>query len=322
MHKYAEIVGKFPQVKALVVGDSMRDLYHFGHVDRLSPEAPVPVFIEDRQKGRPGGAANVASNLVALGCQVESVFPISGKTTEKHRYMVGHQQLFRIDRDILSTPELKDISAAVTLSDWADVVVLSDYAKGWLTPEMCQHIIAAGKPVVVDPKGAQWAKYAGATVICPNEREYLNWARDYFPPSIVLKRGEDGIDLIECGRDWRNYPAQGRQVFDVTGAGDTVVAVVAAMVGAGEELADACVVANAAAGVVVGKIGTSECSAQELLCALDSATAASTASTPDTDSSSSKPESIATGSSLPSTQMSPCGVSKGTIDLLCASRIE
>jgi bifunctional ADP-heptose synthase (sugar kinase/adenylyltransferase) len=307
MRNYAEIVHKFPQVHVLVVGDSMMDIYHFGHVDRLSPEAPVPVFIEDSQKGRPGGAANVAANLTSLGCQVKSIFA-RGDITTKHRYLVGHQQLFRIDQDVIRAPSITEMNEAADLAhDWADVVVLSDYAKGWLTKTVCRALIASGKPVIVDPKGGDWEKYIGAFCICPNEREQDDYIRHPAATrpvwkNLLMKRGANGIELIEAwNQPCRRFPAQAKQVFDVTGAGDTVVAVVAAVVGAGGTLPEACVLANHAAGVVVGKVGTSECSAEELLCALDSPMAASTASTPDIDSFYPKPESVATGSSSPST---------------------
>src|SRR5450631_1843438 len=138
MNNYARLIEKMAGVKVLVIGDAFRDCYHFGHVDRLSPEAPVPIFIEDSQKGRPGGAANVAANLEALGCEVDSIY---GAIGTKHRYMVGHQQLFRIDQDVMSEPTAEELEA-VQESVWkADVVVLSDYAKGFLSSAMCQEVI-------------------------------------------------------------------------------------------------------------------------------------------------------------------------------------
>jgi len=293
MNKYAEVVHKFAQSKVLVVGDAMQDVYHFGRVDRLSPEAPVPVFIEERQKGRPGGAANVAANLQALGCQVKTVMPRGPEITMKHRYMVGHHQLFRVDHDVVREPTPADISNAEALCDWADVVVLSDYAKGWLTREMCQSVIQR-RCAVVDPKGRSWSKYERCEVICPNTKEMIDHAWD---GALIEKRGSLGLRLYPIGQfgPSEDFPARARHVYDVTGAGDTVVAVVAACLSVGADLQSACVLANAAASVVVGKVGTSECSAEELICALDSPTDASTNCIPDTVSSSEKPASTATG---------------------------
>lgn len=312
MNKYHQIVHNYAKVKVLVVGDPMMDIYHFGRAERISPEAPVPVFIEESQKGRPGGAANVAANLEALGCQVRSAFPVGGQTTQKHRYMVGHHQLFRIDRDVIRKPTPADIENAVSLTDWADVVVLSDYAKGWLTPEMCRAVIHSAETVVVDPKGNDWSKYYGAAVICPNEREMQAVCGDgvfRWNSWLVEKKGEKGLVLYDdFGTCHESSPAQARQVFDVTGAGDTVVAAIAATLGLGRSLSEALRIANCAAGVVVGKIGTAECSAQELLCALDSATAASTDCTLGIDSFSSEPDSTVTGSLSPLTLTSPCGL--------------
>lgn len=292
MHKFADVVHKFAQVKVLVVGDAMQDVYHFGRVDRLSPEAPVPVFIEERQKGRPGGAANVAANLAALGCQVKSVMPRGPNLTMKHRYMVGHQHLFRIDHDVTREPTPADISNAEALCEWADVVVLSDYAKGWLTHEMCRSVIAQSPCVVVDPKERNWDKFVGAHVICPNDREMA--ADGVRFPNVIEKRGSDGLRLHQQGY-CHCFPARARHVFDVTGAGDTVVAVVAAVLGCGGTLPEACVLANSAAGHVVGRVGTAECSAEDLICALDLPMVASTDYIPDIASSCEKRASTATG---------------------------
>lgn len=292
MHNYSRIVHEFPRVKVLVVGDAMQDMYHFGRVERLSPEAPVPVFIEETQKGRPGGAANVAANLVALGCQVKTVMPRGPHITTKHRYMVGHHHLFRIDRDVITPPLGAHVDLAVESAAECDAVILSDYAKGFLTEEMCQAVIGAARgPVIVDPKGADWGKYLGCTVICPNSQEKLDHA---WSGTVLEKRGSQGIRLWD-GDSGTDFPAQARHVFDVTGAGDTVVAVVAAVLGCGGSLTDGCILANFAAGHVVGRVGTAECSAEALLCALDSVTDASTDFIPDTASSSEKLASIATG---------------------------
>lgn len=301
MHNLASLVHKFAQIKVLVVGDAMMDQYHFGRVERLSPEAPVPVFIEESQKGRPGGAANVVANLAALGCQVKSVMPRGPNITIKHRYMVGHHHLFRVDHDVIQQPLAAHIDLAVESAREFDAVVLSDYAKGFLTSLMCQEVIGAARgPVIVDPKGTDWSKYRGATVICPNHKEMPRLIEfdTEICPNILEKRGADGIRLHIASRfcgESEDFPARAKAVFDVTGAGDTVVATVAAVLGAGGRLSDAAILGNLAAGVAVGKIGTAECSAEELLCALASSTDASMVCTPATGSSCASLANIATG---------------------------
>jgi rfaE bifunctional protein kinase chain/domain len=266
-----KIIHRFPRVNALVIGDPMLDVYYFGRVERMSQEAPVPVFIEENKEVRPGGAANVAENLRALGCQDRVVFPETTSISRKFRYVVGHQQLLRIDEDHTCEPSAADIARAVQAAESADVIVLSDYAKGWLTSELCQAVIATGKPVVVDPKGGDWDKYAGCTVICPNDQE-LNAYLNYPAPTRALwqkmihKRGKLGLEILDGPhRPPEVIPAQARHVFDVVGAGDTVTAVVAAAIGADAELGDAARLANYAAGYVVGIVGTAVCPVQKLL---------------------------------------------------------
>jgi D-beta-D-heptose 7-phosphate kinase / D-beta-D-heptose 1-phosphate adenosyltransferase len=264
----AGIVRQFKGVKVAVLGDPMLDYYHFGHVDRLSPEAPVPVFVEDKMDLRAGGAGNVAANLAALGCTAIQLFPPAPHTI-KHRYLVGSQQLFRIDRD-------KDHSEQQVVMDWlpaaeARAFVISDYGKGWCNHERCQGIIQAardlGVPVIVDPKGNDWSKYVGATVICPNEREMIAYY-DSGDAHLVHKRGAKGLTVIYPDHTECHFDARARHVFDVTGAGDTVVAVLAAALAVRAEVAIAAELANIAAGVVVGQVGTTPCSAAVLLAEL------------------------------------------------------
>lgn len=257
-----EILDALPGVHVLVFGDPMIDVYHFGRSERLSPEAPVPVFIEERTESRPGGAANVVANLEALGCMVTTLFPPK-PWTEKHRYMVGHHQLFRLDKDMWYEPELP------LLADRPHVIVISDYDKGSCTQHNCQWAISAAKAlgalVVVDPKGGGWGRYRGADVICPNQQE-ADMGTSEFPYRMLEKRGADGLRLhAPSGMNgWEDLPAQARHVFDVTGAGDTVVAVVAAALGAGAPLLDAAKLANIAAGYVVGEVGTAVCPIEKL----------------------------------------------------------
>jgi D-beta-D-heptose 7-phosphate kinase/D-beta-D-heptose 1-phosphate adenosyltransferase len=258
----AQIVRQFKGVQVLVVGDPMLDYYHFGHVDRLSPEAPVPVFIEDKIDLRDGGAANVAANLAALGCTVTTHFPPAPHSM-KHRYLVGSQQLFRIDND-------RDHSKQEMWRGFNVVphaVVISDYGKGWCRPDRLRLVIdtaiADGVPVIVDPKGNDWTKYAGATVICPNEHEMIEHYA--WMGHMLHKRGAKGMTLIYPDRTEEHFEAQARHVFDVTGAGDTVVAVMAAALAVRCELATAAMLANIAAGIVVGEVGTVACSSSVLI---------------------------------------------------------
>lgn len=276
-----------PQAKVLVIGDPMIDVYHFGRVTKLSQEAPVPVFVEDYAQRREGGAMNVIKNLRALGVQSEGVFPRSS-WTEKHRFLVGHQQIFRVDND--ASHETLHLETEVReLMAWCDVAILSDYGKGSLGEEFCQAFIGdlqATKPVIVDPRGGNWEKYIGATVICPNEHEWAEHTSDRTRPKRpvfpyqLLKLGDKGMQLgahpVTSSKDiiWRSH-TRARQVFDVTGAGDTVIAVFAAVAAAGMHskgginFVDAAELANMAAGVVVGKVGTATCSREELLQEID-----------------------------------------------------
>lgn len=263
-----DIVRQFRGVRVGVLGDPMLDYYHFGHVDRLSPEAPVPVFIEDKVDLRDGGAGNVVENLRGLGCDALAMFP-PAPYTMKHRYLVGSQQLFRIDRD-------KDHSNQRPAGSWAGVeeakaFVISDYGKGWCDKGRCQSLIEAAKrtdvPVVVDPKGLNWEKYAGASIVCPNQRELIQGYEEH-AGHILHKQGPNGMTLIYPDRAEVHFPARARQVFDVTGAGDTVVAVLAAALAVRAEYAIAAELANIAAGIVVGQVGTTPVTAAALLAEL------------------------------------------------------
>lgn len=264
--KPQSILDRFAGLKILVVGDPINDIYRFGHVDRVSPEAPVPVFIEDRIEERLGGAANVLNQLHALGCEAHGAWIYKQyHWTSKVRYMVGNHQLLRHDRDVECEnriPALEGFSA----------VIISDYAKGACTPEVCSEAILGARkghiPLIVDPKGTDWTKYTGATVICPNEAEMKASVGNTTLYDIVLKRGARGITLMRRDGD-ADFPATARHVFDVTGAGDTVTAVIAACLAAGASLPDACRLANLAAGHVVSEVGTTVCSIERLreLCA-------------------------------------------------------
>lgn len=302
---------------ALVIGDLMLDRYLWGKVERISPEAPVPVVLLGDESIRPGGAANVAANLAGLGlpCRLlgcigadgagqelreaiaahdvdtSSLVTLEGRPTiTKTRVVGGHQQILRLDREStlpFDPSELAALDAALqaALTARPAIVVLSDYAKGVLHPDICQQAIrqarAAGIPLLVDPKGRDFSKYRGATALTPNRREtseacggvasldsLLEAAEDLREELqlefLAVTRSEEGISLLKDGHHL-HLPAMARQVFDVSGAGDTVIATLAAGMVAGLAPEDALHLANLAAGIVVGKVGTVPIARDELL---------------------------------------------------------
>jgi len=262
-HVLLNVLQRFSGLHILVVGDAIVDQYHFGRIDRISPEAPVPVFVEDdsQREIRRGGADNVAHQLEALGCKVTTHF--ARRRSTKHRYMVGHYQVFRCDRDEHEEGTVFPLPARA----FADAVVLSDYAKGFLTHSLCRQLIESALeyniPVIVDPKGRNWDKYRGATVVCPNSKEVTESAGANFP-TILEKRGPDGLRIWKHNGGYEDIPTAARHVFDVTGAGDTVVAVLSAALGAGSDLPNAARLATHAAGYVVGEVGTAVCPVEKL----------------------------------------------------------
>ncbi len=246
----------------------MLDVWVHGRVERISPEAPVPVFVEERREEKPGGAANVVENLRAFHCKVRDV-TTSGPI--KTRFVVNHQQIFRHDDEIIkpASKEFEDNIVERVARIECDVLIISDYAKGVCTPSLCQRLIkwakAAGIKVVVDPKGDDWNKYNGCDLITPNEKEYARIVGQHWldnSAGLVLTRGGKGISFWR-GK-WIHIPATNTGPVDVTGAGDTVVAVLSAAIAVGFDLEQAARLANAAAGVVVGKFGTATCSLDEL----------------------------------------------------------
>lgn len=265
-----EIIASMASVHALVIGDAICDEYIFCRSDRICPEAPVPVLVPERRERRPGGARNVVAQLKALGVSTHELFgyPVS----LKQRYMVGHQLVLRVDTDCQAELAAADGIAVfdeLVSQRRPDVIVLSDYAKGTLSDELCQHVIEeAGKRsiyVVVDPKGKDWSKYWGAELLCPNQKEYDAVRRKLSMSSdMVIKRGEHGLH-VSTDDISTSLPAQARHVFDVTGAGDTVVAVLAAAIAAGAKIVPGAQLANLAAGYVVGEIGTTVCPKDKLL---------------------------------------------------------
>jgi D-glycero-beta-D-manno-heptose-7-phosphate kinase len=300
--------------RVLVVGDVMLDRYWFGNVERISPEAPVPIVHVQRTEERPGGAANVARNVAALGGQatllsvvgddeagrsllallekeqVKTIFHQDAQlpTTVKLRVIGRQQQLMRIDFETPPSREVLEdkLDDFESLVDSVDVVILSDYGKGSLT-HVTKMIDAAkrhGKRVLIDPKGDDFSKYRGATMLTPNRGEFREvagrWANEtelakkaaavreqYNFEALLVTRSEEGMSLF-TQNEAVHEPTQAREVYDVSGAGDTVIATIALMLAAGASMTDAMRIANRAAGVVVGKLGTATVTQQELIAAL------------------------------------------------------
>jgi rfaE bifunctional protein kinase chain/domain len=296
--------------RVLVVGDVMLDRYWFGEVSRISPEAPVPVVRIGRMEERPGGAANVARNVAALGARARLLAVVGDdepaaslsrlleaegvdarltrdttlQTTVKLRVIGRQQQLLRIDFENLPAADaleakLVDFEAQL---EAVDVVILSDYAKGALThvDRMIGAARAAGKPVLVDPKGDDYERYRHATLLTPNRSEFREVAgswkseQDFVAraqrlresldiAALLVTRSEEGMTLFEAGGVLQ-VPTVAKEVYDVSGAGDTVIATLGVMVAAGLDLADAVRWANKAAGIVVGKLGTAVVHPEEL----------------------------------------------------------
>jgi len=301
---------RLARARVLVVGDAMLDRYWFGAVDRISPEAPVPVVRVNREEERLGGAANVALNVKTLGAQAtlltvvgddepartlkkllerQGVAALLGSdpqlyTIVKLRVIGRSQQLIRIDFE--NQPDHEVLAAMLDDYERAlpahDAVLFSDYGKGGLThiPRMIELARRLSKPVLVDPKGSDYSRYAGATVITPNRAELAQvigaWnseaqlheraqalRREHRLEGLLLTRSEEGMSLFDAAGH-AQVPAQAREVFDVTGAGDTVIATLAAMLACGFPLREAMPVANRAGGIVVGKFGTASVSYEEL----------------------------------------------------------
>ena len=314
------LVERLRDARVLVVGDVMLDRFVYGDVDRISPEAPVPVCRVGEETAMLGGAGNVARNLAALGASVEFISVIGDdaagaeirallaehdrltceliedpgrQTSIKTRFFSGVQQLLRVDRETTEpvsdalTGQLRD--AAARALERCGALVLSDYGKGVLGPALTAALIdaaqVAGRPVVVDPKGDDFARYAGASVITPNRRELAAASRMAVAgddavaaaarhiaescgiASVLVTRSAEGMTLVDAdGAD--HLAAEAREVFDVSGAGDTVVAALAAARATGAAAVDAARLATLAAGIVVGKVGTAVAWADDLIDAI------------------------------------------------------
>jgi D-beta-D-heptose 7-phosphate kinase/D-beta-D-heptose 1-phosphate adenosyltransferase len=320
LHRIIQLVqGEWRGARVLVIGDLMLDRYIWGDVERISPEAPVPVVRAARRSEQPGGAGNVAVNIVCLGAKAtllgfrgedadgyaldqalrdggvepELVTVTSHPTTTKMRILAGRQQMLRLDTEQTCEYEPEAYAALLAKIDaliaTVDAVVLSDYAKGVLTEQVCQYAIQsarqAGLPVLVDPKQQSFTRYRGATTICPNLTELSaatgipatnlevmlsagqKMVADLDVDSITATLSEKGIAVLRRDRQYV-APATARQVFDVSGAGDTVMATLALALASHLEMESAVELANVAAGIVVGKVGTVPVNRDELLISL------------------------------------------------------
>jgi D-beta-D-heptose 7-phosphate kinase / D-beta-D-heptose 1-phosphate adenosyltransferase len=311
-------IERFSNAKVLCVGDVMLDHFVYGEVNRISPEAPIPVVRVHHERSMLGGAGNVVRNLSSLGaqavlltvvgsdaaaeqiaqalrvlpnCLLHTVADQDRKTSVKTRYISGSQQLLRVD--VESTNSIADdiltrlLAQFEKLASACDVVILSDYAKGVLSDDRAEHFIGAarkaGKPVFVDPKGRSFSRYHGASLVKPNlleladatklpvstdaevEAAALSVMKQNQIGAVLVTRGALGMMLVRPNAAPVSLPAVAREIFDVSGAGDTVAATFAAGVAMGMSMPDAMRVANVAAGIVVAKVGTATTSQEELL---------------------------------------------------------
>ena len=307
--------------RAAILGDVMLDRFIYGKVERISPEAPIPVLNIERETDMPGGAANVARNLSSLGARavlvgivghdpwgaglssqlarlagigIHLVEDRSRPTTVKTRFVADGQQVLRADREHskASAPQIERslLTAFESVVAGSDIVILSDYAKGVLSDSVTQEAIAiarrAGKKIVTDPKSEFFEKYRGATILTPNRYELqaacgfecatdetvVRGARQILEQGIceiiVVTRGKDGMSIIQSNGDIEHLRTTAKEVFDVSGAGDTVVATIAAAIAAGAVIGEACTLANVAAGIVVGKQGTATATCDEIAATL------------------------------------------------------
>lgn len=317
MMEFMSIVDRFPGVNILVAGDVMLDRYWWGDVTRISPEAPVPVVKLKGDSTSPGGAANVAANVSGLGsrsvlfgavgsdaeadeldCALKGVGidpthleRLPGRSTIVKTRIVAHsQQVVRIDREeiLTMTPEeeARIIAAIEAAIPDIDIILISDYGKGFLTDAVLRILIDSGnthnKPVLVDPKGKKFRKYAGATLLTPNQREAAESCalHDDMPnlvniagnlliseiglENVLITQGERGMTLFRPDRDPVHIPATAQETYDVTGAGDTVIATIGVAHGAGADMLEAARIANIAAGMVVQQVGTTAITREHL----------------------------------------------------------
>ncbi|MEX1299709.1 MAG: D-glycero-beta-D-manno-heptose-7-phosphate kinase [Desulfotignum sp.] len=316
-------IDRFRQIRVMVIGDLMIDEYLWGRVDRISPEAPVPIVTVERENHTLGGAGNVINNLTAMGAQVSAIGTAgTGKagrmileklaelsvhthgiisepdrpTTLKTRIIASSQQVLRIDREVkrpISTGTLERLMSIMTsMMDQVDLIIISDYDKGLVTPELVRHTVdlarSRGVMTLADPKALRFDKYARVSVLTPNQKEAavavnmeITTLEDLFAAGrrllatvalerLVITCGKDGMVLFEPGKEPHVIASRARQVFDVSGAGDTVISLLGLGLASGASFLDSAAVANAGAGIVVGKVGTATPTIAELKAALTS----------------------------------------------------
>jgi D-beta-D-heptose 7-phosphate kinase / D-beta-D-heptose 1-phosphate adenosyltransferase len=315
------ILRRLVEGRALILGDVMLDRFIYGKVERISPEAPIPVLTIERETDMPGGAANVARNLSGAGgraillgivgddqwgemlssklaqlagIEIHLIEDRSRPTTVKTRFVADGQQVLRADQESCKalSPQIERslLAAFESAVAGSDIVILSDYAKGVLSNSVVTEAIAiarrAGKTIVTDPKSKSFELYRGVTILTPNRHELqvacgfecatdeavVRGARRILEEGIcnivVVTRGKDGMSIIQSNGDIDHLRTTAREVFDVSGAGDTVVATMAAAMASGAGISDACRLANVAAGIVVGKHGTAIATSDEIAGAL------------------------------------------------------
>lgn len=306
----------FSNSSVLIVGDVMLDKYYFGKVERISPEAPVPVVSITREESRLGGASNVAHNIAALGghpylcstighdffgkeierlCRQKNIrtflLRTAYPTITKARVIGGKQQIVRVDyedRTQLNESEQQQLREAFLQAlPECSIVVISDYGKGLISEDFCQYVIGRsltfGKKIIIDPKGNNWKKYNGADIVTPNIKELSDIVGYPVPntdetvekaaleaigtnhlTALLVTRSDKGMSLIRPGQPALHLPTHSEEVFDVSGAGDTVVATLSICLSIGMDIIDAMKTANVAAGIVVKKIGTATLTQEEL----------------------------------------------------------
>lgn len=311
MQNLKDFVDKFAGKKVLVLGDVFIDEYVYGECTRISPEAPVPVFVIDSSKTKQtlGGAANTAANVKSLGGEVTLIGRAGndpagdcvaqlckqkgidytgviqvGPTTRKTRIVAQRQQLLRMDKEVIEASGKLSEEIIMALFrkalPWADIVVLSDYAKGFFTRDLCQHIIweatGAGKQTIVDPKPSHAQYYQSCTAITPNHDEYIGLRKELeLSPSeslplvlgcgVLLTKGSRGLSLLSPFGEEIDCPTAPKEAFDVSGAGDTVVAAFALSLAAGIDSETAMHISNIAAGIAVTKFGTYAVTKEDML---------------------------------------------------------
>jgi D-beta-D-heptose 7-phosphate kinase/D-beta-D-heptose 1-phosphate adenosyltransferase len=322
-HTLFENTGLLHNARVLCIGDVMIDRFIYGSIDRISPEAPIPVLLVEREKFMLGGAGNVVANIAALGAKaalaavvgsdvsgediqkqleslnIQSELDVSRErsTTVKSRYICGMQQVLRVDREktvaIPAAVEEKLIKRITKIIPEFDAVILTDYKKGLLTDKVIAATIESarqhGKPVIVDPKGNDFSRYRGATVIKPNHKGLetatgmkvgtddevraaaLKLIMECGIETVLATRGKDGMSIITKNAEPVHIPAQMREIYDVSGAGDTVIATFATCLAVGLPVRNAALLANVAAGIVVGKTGTATARLDEIRAALEAA---------------------------------------------------